>query len=163
MNQPAASPASADRQRLALLIEAEAIQLGEFVELLAREEALLIAGDVDALVALCQDKNDRYRRLQRLSDDRSLLLGRFGQAVTDAVIRDWLAGLPRVLARWDEVIGLARAARERNALNGKLITERMAHNQAALSLLLSAADQPPLYDAEGNTRAIGGGRMLGSA
>lgn len=79
------------------------------------------------------------------------------------MIRDWLAGLPRVLARWDEVIGLARAARERNALNGKLITERMAHNQAALSLLLSAADQPPLYDAEGNTRAIGGGRMLGSA
>ena len=163
MNRPAAPPSSAERQRLALLIEAEAIQLGEFVELLAREEALLIAGDVDALVALCQDKNERYRRLQRLSDDRSLLLGRFGQPVTDAVIRSWLDGLPRVLARWDEVIGLARAARERNALNGKLITERMAHNQAALSLLLSAADQPPLYDAEGNTRAIGGGRMLGSA
>ena len=101
MNRPSVPPSSADRQRLALLIEAEAIQLGEFVELLAREEALLIAGDVDALVALCQDKNDRYRRLQRLSDDRSLLL--------------------------------------------------------------SAADQPPLYDAEGNTRAIGGGRMLGSA
>ncbi len=79
------------------------------------------------------------------------------------MIRAWLDGLPRVLARWDEVIALARAARERNALNGKLITERMAHNQAALSLLLSAADQPPLYDAEGNTRAIGGGRMLGSA
>ena len=110
MNRPAVPPSSADRQRLALLIEAEAIQLGEFVELLAREEALLIAGDVDALVALCQDKNDRYRRLQRLSDDRSLLLGRFGQAVTDAVIRDWLAGLPRVLARsllkiWSKLSG----------------------------------------------------------
>ena len=163
MNQPAASPASADRQRLALLIEAEAIQLGEFVELLAREEALLIAGDVDALVALCQDKNDRYRRLQRLSDDRSLLLGRFGQAVTDAVIRDWLAGLPRVLARWDEVLELARSARARNEINGKLILERMAHNQAALSVLLAAADQAPLYDADGHTRTVGGGRILGSA
>ena len=43
-------------------------------------EALLIAGEVDALVVLCQDKNERYRRLQRLSDDRSLLLGRFGPA-----------------------------------------------------------------------------------
>jgi len=83
MNRPAVPPSSADRQRLALLIEAEAIQLGEFVELLAREEALLIAGEVDALVVLCQDKNERYRRLQRLSDDRSLLLGRFGQAVSD--------------------------------------------------------------------------------
>ncbi len=163
MNRPVAQPSAADRQRLALLIEAEAIQLGEFLELLEREEALLIAGDVDALVVLCQDKNERYRRLQRLSDDRGLLLGRFGHPVSDRTIRAWLDGLPRVLARWDEVLGLARSARERNTLNGKLLTERMAHNQAALSLLLSAADQPPLYDAEGNTRPIGGGRMLGSA
>ena len=163
MNRPAVPPSSADRQRLALLIEAEAIQLGEFVELLAREEALLIAGDVDALVALCQDKNDRYRRLQRLSDDRSLLLGRFGQAVSDTVIRDWLAGLPRVLARWDEVLELARSARARNEINGKLILERMAHNQAALSVLLAAADQAPLYDADGHSRTVGGGRILGSA
>ena len=163
MNRPAVPPSSADRQRLALLIEAEAIQLGEFVELLAREEALLIAGDVDALVALCQDKNDRYRRLQRLSDDRSLLLGRFGQPVTDAVIRSWLDGLPRVLARWDEVLELARSARARNEINGKLILERMAHNQAALSVLLAAADQAPLYDADGHTRTVGGGRILGSA
>ena len=64
-----------------------------------------------------------------------------------------------MLARWDEVLGLARTTRERNALNGKLITEAHGAHQAALSLLLSAADQPPLYDAEGHTRAIGGGRM----
>ena len=61
MNRPAVPPSSADRQRLALLIEAEAIQLGEFVELLAREEALLIAGDVDALVALgCIIRGETY-------------------------------------------------------------------------------------------------------
>jgi len=163
MNRPAATPSPADRQRLALLIEAEAIQLGEFVELLAREEALLIAGDVDALVALCQDKNERYRRLQRLSDDRSLLLGRFGQPVTDATLRALLEDLPRVLARWDEVLGQARAARERNALNGKLITERMAHNQAALSLLLSAADQPPANSKADSRLCSTLARMLGSA
>lgn len=163
MNSPAATPSPTDRQRLALLIEAEAIQLGEFVDVLAREETLLIAGDIDALVALAQDKSERYRRLQRLSDDRSLLLGRYGQQVSERTVRDWLDGLPRVLARWDEVLGLARRAHERNALNGKLITERMASNQAALSILLSAAEQPPLYDAGGHTRPIGGGRMLGSA
>jgi flagella synthesis protein FlgN len=163
MNRPVAQPSAADRQRLALLIEAEAIQLGEFVDVLEREEALLIAGDVDALVVLCQEKSERYRRLQRLSDDRSLLLGRYGQQVSERTVRDWLDGLPRVLARWDEVLGLARSAHERNALNGKLITERMASNQAALSILLAAAEQPPLYDAGGHTRPIGGGRMLGSA
>lgn len=163
MNRSPAAPTPADQQRLALLIEAEAIQLREFIALLEQEEALLGSGDTDALLALVPDKNERYRRLQRLSDDRALLLGRLGLVTTDASIRSLLDGLPRVLGRWDEVLGLARTASERNAINGKLILERMAHNQAALSVLLSAADQAPLYDAEGHTRAVGGGRMLGSA
>lgn len=163
MNRPPAAPTPADQQRLALLVEAEAIQLGEFVALLEREEALLSAGDTDTLLALTQDKNARYRQLQRLSDDRALLLGRLGRTRSDATMRELLGGLPRVLSRWDEVIALARSASERNAINGKLIVERMAHNQAALSVLLAAADHAPLYDAEGHTRAVGGGRMLGSA
>lgn len=163
MSRPPAVPTPADQQRLALLIEAEAIQLREFIALLEREESLLVAGDTDALLALTQDKNERYRRLQRLSDDRALLLGRLGRTPSDAAIREICANLPRVLARWDEVIELASKARDRNDLNGKLIVERMAHNQAALSVLLTAADQPPLYDAEGHSRPIGGGRMLGSA
>lgn len=163
MNRSPAAPTPADQQRLALLIEAEAIQLREFIALLEQEEALLSSGDTDALLALVPDKNERYHRLQRLSDDRALLLGRLGLVTTDASIRSLLDGLPRVLGRWDEVLGLARTASERNAINGKLILERMAHNQAALSVLLSAADQAPLYDAEGHTRAVGGGRMLGSA
>lgn len=47
MNRPPAAPTPADQQRLALLIEAEAIQLGEFVTLLEREETLLTSGDTD--------------------------------------------------------------------------------------------------------------------
>lgn len=157
------APSPADLQRLALLIEAEAIQLREFVALLEREEALLVDGDTDGLLTLTQDKTDRYRQLQRLHDDKALLLGRLGRNNADAAIRELCAGLPRVLARWDEVLELARNAKERNALNGKLITERMQHNQAALSILLSAANHPQLYDAAGQTRPTGGGRILGSA
>lgn len=156
-----ASPA--DQQRLALLIEAEAIQLREFLAVLDREEALLVTGDSDGLLALTPDKNDRYRQLQRLHDDRALLLGRLGRPMSDASVRAVCAGLTRVLARWDEVLELARSARDRNAINGKLILERMAHNQAALSVLLSAANHPQLYDAGGQARPSGGGRILGCA
>jgi hypothetical protein len=41
------------------------------------------AHHTDALLALTQDKNERYRRLQRLSDDRALLLGRLGRVTSD--------------------------------------------------------------------------------
>ncbi len=168
MNRPPApsaprQPSPPDQQRLALLIEAEAIQLCEFLAVLDREEALLVAGDSDGLLTLSRDKNDRYRQLQRLHDDRALLLGRLGRTMSDASMRELCAGLPRVLARWDDVLELARNARDRNAINGKLILERMAHNQAALSVLLSAANHPQLYDAAGQARPSGGGRILGSA
>ncbi|HQZ03253.1 MAG TPA: flagellar protein FlgN [Thauera sp.] len=163
MSHAPTAPSPADQQRLALLIEAEAIQLQAFIEILDQEEALLIEGDTDALLALTQKKNDCYRQLQRLHADRGLLLGRLGRTPGDASIRELCSALPRVLARWDEVLGLAGKARDRNEINGKLILERMAHNQAALSALLAAADHPQLYDADGHTRATGGGRILGSA
>lgn len=163
MNRPPQAPSAADQQRLALLVEAEVIQLREFVAILDREQALLIAGDSDNLMVLSQEKSDRHRQLQRLHDDRALLLGRLGRRDSDATMRELCAGLPRVLARWDELLEMARTARERNAINGKLILERMAHNQAALSALLSAADHPQLYDAEGQAHPTGGGRILGSA
>jgi len=150
-------------QRLALLVEAELIQLREFIAVLDREEALLVAGDSDGLLTLSHEKSDRYRQLQRLHDDRALLLGRLGHRDSDAAMRELCAGLPRVLARWTELLELARTARDRNAINGKLILERMASNQAALSVLLAAADQPQLYDADGQAHPTRGGRMLGSA
>lgn len=147
-------PGPVEIQRIALLIEAEAIQLREFIDLLAREEALLVSGDTDGLLALNTDKTERYRQLQRLHDDRAMLLGKFGMVNKDASIREVCAKLPRVLARWDEVLELAAQAQARNALNGKLITERMQHNQAALSVLLSAANHPQLYDAEGDRKSV---------
>jgi len=161
--RPLASPTAADQQRLALLIEAESIQLKEFIAVLEREEALLVAGDTDALLNLTQQKTERYRQLQRLHADRMLLIGRLGFAQLNEAVQVICAGLPRVLARWNEVLDLARQARDRNALNGKLIVERMANNQAALSILLAASDQPQLYDAHGHSRPTGGGRILGSA
>ena len=161
--RPPAIPTAADQQRLALLIEAESIQLKEFIAVLEREEALLVAGDTDGLLSLTQSKTERYRQLQRLHADRMLLIGRLGFSQLNDAIEHVCAGLPRVLARWSEVMELARQARARNELNGKLITERMANNQAALSILLAASDQPELYDAQCHSRPTGGGRFLGSA
>lgn len=163
MNRPTQAAAPADMQRLALLVEAELIQLKEFIAILEREEALLVAADSDGLLPLAHEKGDRYRQLQRLHDDRALLLARLGLHDSDATMRELCAGLPRVLTRWDELLELARTARDRNAINGRLILERMANNQAALSVLLAAADQPPLYDADGQAHPTRGGRMLGSA
>jgi len=149
--------------RLAQFIDTEATLMRRFVALLEREEALLIAGETDALLALTREKSELYQQLQRQHDARALLLGRERLENTDTSLRALCRAMPETLSRWDEILSLANEARSRNEINGKLITERMQHNQAALSVLLSAADQPQLYDAEGVARPTGRGRHLGSA
>ncbi|MDR2093091.1 MAG: flagellar protein FlgN [Azoarcus sp.] len=157
------TPAPAELQRLAFLIEAETSQLKEFLDLLEREKSLLVSGNDDGLLPLTEEKNERYRQLQRLHDDRAALLARHGFANDNAALRAFCASAPKVLARWDEALAFAAQARERNAINGKLIAGFMRRTQGALSVLLSAAGQPPLYDAGGHSRPTGRKRILGTA
>lgn len=149
--------------RLAQLIDTEAGLMRRFVDLLAREEKLLIGAETDALLSLTREKSDLYHLIQRQHDLRKQMLGREGLDNTTRNIRALCASLPETLARWEQTLELAQEARSRNELNGKLITEHMHHNQAALTVLLSAANQPQLYDAEGVARPTGRGRHLGSA
>lgn len=151
------------RARLVQVLEAERRLIAQFVDLLAREEALLVAGETDLVVALTHEKTALFQQLQRQHDARAMLVVSLGGSNDDAGMRAVCARQPDALRNWDAIIESGREAHARNELNGKLITERMQHNQAALSALLSAADQPQLYDAGGAARPTGRGRHLGSA
>jgi len=157
------TPSPQELQRIVLLLEAESSQLKKFLDLLEREEVVLVSGDTDSLLPITKEKNDRYRQLQHLHDDRSMLVSRFGHGKGDSAIRSLCARMPKALERWDEVLSLAAYAKERNHINGQIIAKHMQQSQAALSVLLSAANHPQLYDAGGHSRPSGGGRMLGSA
>ncbi|HQV14397.1 MAG TPA: flagellar export chaperone FlgN, partial [Denitromonas sp.] len=76
-----------DRLRLHALIIDEASRLRGFVDLLVHEEQLLIDGQADALMPVADEKNQRYRQLQKINDDRTRLLARLGLQQTDAIIR----------------------------------------------------------------------------
>ncbi|MBS0370436.1 MAG: flagellar protein FlgN [Proteobacteria bacterium] len=149
--------------RLAILIGEERAGLQQFLALLQREEELLVAGQIDALTLLAEEKTSQYRALQRLSDDRTVMFTRAGARVTNENIRLALGGLPEALANWDKVIAMASEAKERNRVNGQLILERLQNNQQALSTLLAAAEHPQIYGQDGQSRPTGGSRHLGSA
>ncbi|MCL2643864.1 MAG: flagellar protein FlgN [Betaproteobacteria bacterium] len=157
------TPNPQELQRISLLLEAESSQLRKFLDLLEREEAVLISGNTEELLPITKEKNERYRQLQHLHDDRSMLVSRFGRGKGDSAIRQLCAKLPKAIERWDEVLSLAAYAKERNHVNGQLIAKHMQHNQAALSILTEAGNHQQLYDAGGHARPSGGSRMLGSA
>ena len=152
-----------DLTRLQGLADLEVALMRDFVGLLTREEALLIAGDADALLPLAEEKTAVYRKLQRISDQRALLLGAQGYTVTPDLLRQIYAQSPTLSQRWEEVLELAREAERRNTLNGKLINEKLQSNQAALNILMSATNQQQFYGSDGMSRASGLGRILGSA
>jgi flagella synthesis protein FlgN len=149
-------------QRLAHLIQEELVLLERFVDLLKREEALLVANQTDSLLALAAEKTAQYRSLQRISDERVTHFARARLALTPANIAAALAGQPLSLSTWQAVIKLARDAHARNKLNGQLITERLSNNQQALSTLLMAAEQPQIYGPDGHSRLGASSRHLGS-
>lgn len=147
-----------DLSRLQRVIDDEAALLGDFVRLLEQEESLLVEGQTDVLLALADQKTQLYRRLQFLHDERSRIVARSRPADLPGL----LAQSPAAATAWNGVLELAAEAQRRNGINGQLIAERMKHNQAALSVLLAAADQPQLYGPDGQSRPTSRGRPIGS-
>ena len=133
-----------------------------FVALLEREEALLVHSQIDALALLAEEKTALYRALQRLSDDRVVMFARLGAKVTNENIRIVLASNPEALTAWEDVVALAEEAKERNRVNGQLITQRLQNNQQALTTLLAAAEHPQIYGPDGQSRPTAGSRHFGS-
>lgn len=164
MIQPAEdAQRTASLNRLTIVVDSQWTLLKRFLGILEQEEALLIEGDSDALMALAEEKNEVYHLLQRQHDACAILAGQFGLPNSAESIRQICAEIPNTLARWEEVLTLASEAQVRNETNGKLIIEQMQNNQAALTILLSAAERPQLYSADGSARPTGSGRILGSA
>ncbi len=91
------------------------------------------------------------------------MFARLGAKVSDENIRIVLADLPEALSAWQDVVSLAAEAKERNRINGQLITERLQNNQQALSVLLAAAEHPQIYGPDGQSRPTASRRLFGAA
>lgn len=157
---------AATHQSLALarLLEEEAAALGDFLDLLQKEQEALVRGDAEALLPLAEDKNRHFARLAQLAEGRNQALARLGLPADRPGMEAWLAGTgePTARRRWQEMLERLVRARELNRTNGILIVTRLQHNQQALQVLLAAADQAALYGPDGQARPLGGGRHLGS-
>lgn len=152
------------------LLADELDALRAFVALLEQEQESLVAGQVDALLGLIEQKSVLATRLGDCSTRREAALGQMGLPAGRAGMEAWLASAPPAAEsrqQWNELLPLAATARELNELNGKLIGTRLQHNQQALTALLGAAEQAMTYGPDGHTQlgggGSGGGRSRGSA
>ena len=149
---------------MARLVQDENVLLRDFVALLGQEQALLLEGDVDALMALAGQRPSSSGGCNSPPTNGPACSPQRGSKPDAAVMQAILEGNAAALANWQESLELVAEARSRNNLNGQLITQRMQHNQQALAVLLAAAEQPAAtYGPDGQSRPHLAGRHFGSA
>ena len=144
-------------------LTAERAALLSFVDLLEREQGMLVENRADQLLELSGKKTTDALSLNELAEARRNLLQNLPKLSADA-IQTWLAThSPQGLAVWHEVLALAERAQQLNRINGELIQIKLRHNQQSLAVLSNAVKKANLYGPDGqHSFSPGSGRSLGS-
>jgi flagella synthesis protein FlgN len=140
-------------------VSQEQQQLSALIALMKQEQQLLVAADADGLAQLTPQKNAMLEALAELSAQRHAALAAAGCEASEAGMEPWLAvgGNDEARSQWEQLLGLAREAKELNRVNGMLINKQLAHNQGVLNALRmpAGAEAGGVYGASG--QALGSG------
>lgn len=133
---------------------------------LQQEQQALVAGNIDQLSPLLEQKTTLAGNLNRFAEQRQRLIRAAGLPNNRSGLETWLSKQTldtRTREDWNTLLTLSATAQAINETNGKLIATRIQHNQQALNVLLSAANQTALYGPDGQTKSSGGGHLFGKA
>ncbi len=150
--------------KLLAALTAEHAALQDFINLLEREQGLLVENHTDQLPELAEQKSVRAVNLNELAESRRNLLRKNIPALSVEAIQAWLeVRSAECLAIWNKIRMLAERAQQINRTNGELIQMKLRHNQQSLTVLSNAVNKANLYGPDGQTSfSPGSGRSLGS-
>lgn len=131
------------------------------IEILKQEQSYLIKADIEGLTALTEEKTKLVTRMSQLANARYTALSAAGFPPKEEGMRDWLKGTTSAANQaWNELLALAKTAKELNRTNGLLINKHMARNQTALNILYGNAPGGSFYGPDGQSTARSGTRNL---
>ena len=105
--------------------------------------------DVDAIENTAAAKHAQVQALEQLARLREDQLRERALPTSPAGIALWVSGdgdAAAAHAAWNTLLDLARAARQSNARNGRLLVRQRRHYDGALAALLQAAGMPSVYE-----------------
>lgn len=153
---------------LARSLDAELAGFRDFVQALQTEQEALVQGDVDSLLELARLKSEKVVFLSQLAEQRNRFLVVQGANPDHGGMTNWLRQqktgqtAQHLAETWKQLLEQAEIAQQLNQVNGTMIESRLRHNQQALAVLQTAANQSiNLYGPDGQTHATGLGRPLG--
>lgn len=145
----------------------ETALLRRFIEVLREEQSLLTSGQTDALAEVGATKLDLVEKLNASEQARlRLLVGLTPAQSSRQDMAEWLRRNPAESAArqsWEQLITLAREAREIHAMNGELIAMHLARTSEALDILTQRQSEASLYGSDGQAATGSGSRIVDSA
>ena len=144
------------------IVSAECGVLERFIALLERERVMLLAGTVDELPRVVDEKNSLAGQLAAMGKRRAQILASAGLSGENSALTAWLQTQPAETSAapaWSALLKLAGQARDLNSANGELIRVRLQNNTQALETLLGNAGLLKLYGPDGQSRQQGSGRI----
>ncbi|MGH8809986.1 MAG: flagella synthesis protein FlgN [Noviherbaspirillum sp.] len=134
------------------------------LQLLKREESLLVNVDVDGLSQLTEEKAKIAAQMSVLARSRHDMLKAAGFEPTESGMQAWLTSAAATADdhdAWNELLALAQSGKELNRVNGLLIAQQLASNQNALNVLQGNPQGSGVYGPNGqSTTKIGGRRLV---
>lgn len=134
-------------------LQTEIQAISQFYDTLQAEEKALTSGDVDALTALAQAKQQQAETINNLDAVRKRHMAAIGLNANANGMQQWLdMSGEAVQQAWKQLLEIARNAQQTNQSNGILIQQSLKHNQQALTILMSAVNPLNLYGSNGHSQ-----------
>lgn len=131
------------------------------LQLLKQEQEHLIQANLEGLTAAVEEKTRTVARMTELALTRHRSLGAAGFSADESGMLAWVKTAPPEAGKaWNDLLNLARDAKELNRTNGLLIGQHMSRNQNALSVLQGNQGGGTMYGPTGQTTSSGGSRTL---
>lgn len=131
------------------------------LQLLKQEQEHLINADLEGLTSTTEEKAKQVARMTELALLRHRTLAAAGFEASEAGMQNWIGNAGAAAGKhWNELLDIARQAKELNRTNGLLIGQHMARNQNALNVLQGAPQGGSLYGPDGQATSPSTSRKL---
>ncbi len=145
-------------------MEAQLLALESLDALIMQERALLLAPHPGNIVAVLAHKDAALEQIGKAARALTEALANAGLPASHYRVRDALGQDIELLTVWKRLRQAMDLTRERNALNGQLIAQRLQFTTARLDALRGAAMRTSIYDQRGRAgESQPTGRMIAAA
>jgi len=151
---------------LAHTLEREIDLISRFLVCLDEEQTALKSAQPDSLPAIHDTKTALVDQLNALEVQRIKQVGGPAELSDKERMQAWIKAHPaekQIAESWNNLIGLAHSAKQKNELNAVLVKLHLDRTSQALAILTKHAQENTLYGSNGQASTYTGSRIVDSA